>query len=419
MANYILWGRNPQTGTNIVQDKDVQIQTRSNLWNQNTQVESLDNLMQQPSFSEQSILGPTSPKYKNARATFSRAQTRTQLANNPDLLELFEDLWLRIDALDLELNYYDITHNKRSKPPREQLLARFPETERARIEYAGAHLSQYKYLKKRHLLVELRREQFTLKDTYIPQVQQHSTQDLVQYLDQYNLDNDVLCAPIGLKYTGTEMRDSLWDKIFPSDHFPSPLDFTQNEMERALKFYWSRIEYAKRMPNTFDFRNPLHITKTLDAVEQLQSDQDFNYNILSNSSQFIDTLNFYIARANLNEIQNDILRAKLEKQGNVDIAATINKKYGKTYSDNYISTIFHQQIIPAIANAACIHAEIIENLPYPENFKKCRTCGQVLLATTDNFVRKGRAPDGLSTQCKQCDRQARIKAKEKIKHYEI
>lgn len=416
MANYILWGRSIETGTNVVQDKDIQIKTRANLWGKSNPVESLDSLMQSPGFNEQQILSPSAPKYKYVRTTFSRAQTRLELACNSTLLALFEDLWRRIDTLELELNYYDLAHAKRTKPPRAQLLARFSDVERAHLQQSGESLSQYKYLKKRHLLVELRREQFTLKDTYQPQLQQHQTQDQPMRVESYNLDADIPCAPIGLKYV--EAGDSIWEKIFPTTHFPSPSDFTQNELARVMKFYWSRADYVKQVPNTFDFRNCDHINRTLEIVEQLQTDQELDYNILSNSSQFIDTLNFYIARADLNEIQRTILRAKLEKQSNVDIANLVNRDFGKTYSDNYISTIFHQQIIPAIAEAASVHAQIIENLPYPENFKKCRTCGQILLATTDNFVRKGRAPDGLSTQCKRCDRQARIIAKEKIKHHE-
>lgn len=90
--------------------------------------------MQSPGFSEQQILAPSAPKYKYVRTTFSRSQTRAELAHNPALLALFEDLWHRIDTLELELNYYDLAHAKRTKPPRTQLLARFSESERAHLQ---------------------------------------------------------------------------------------------------------------------------------------------------------------------------------------------------------------------------------------------------------------------------------------------
>lgn len=60
---------------------------------------------------------------------------------------------------------------------------------------------------------------------------------------------------------------------------------------------------------------------------------------------------------------------KLAKKKNVDIAWEINKKYNKTYTPNYISTIFRQRIIPHINDAAKMHKEIIGNIFFPENFK--------------------------------------------------
>ena len=69
------------------------------------------------------------------------------------------------------------------------------------------------------------------------------------------------------------------------------------------------------------------------------------------------------------------------------------------------------KIIPQINEAARQHAEIIENLCYPENWKKCRHCGKTLLVNTDNFVRKSRSSDGFSNQCKRCDKEIRQQKK--------
>lgn len=98
---------------------------------------------------------------------------------------------------------------------------------------------------------------------------------------------------------------------------------------------------------------------------------------------------------------------KLRKVKNVDIAWDINKKYGKSYTQNYISTIFRQRIIPKICDAAKYHEEIIANIFFPENFKECSCCGETMLRSADNFTRKSRASDGLSARCKQCEKKAR------------
>jgi hypothetical protein len=66
----------------------------------------------------------------------------------------------------------------------------------------------------------------------------------------------------------------------------------------------------------------------------------------------VDTLNFYVQMADFDEVQEEIFNFKIHKIKNQDIAATINKKYGKTYSANYISTIFKQKIVVKICEAA-------------------------------------------------------------------
>ena len=102
---------------------------------------------------------------------------------------------------------------------------------------------------------------------------------------------------------------------------------------------------------------------------------------------------------------------KINKQKNQDIADIINKKYGKSYTANYISTIFRQKIIPRIKETAQFLALIIENMCFEENFMKCNGCVKILLVDAENFVRKSRAKDGFSTKCKKCDRADRQRKK--------
>ena len=119
---------------------------------------------------------------------------------------------------------------------------------------------------------------------------------------------------------------------------------------------------------------------------------------------------------NLTEVYKKISDAniKLFSYDIPQIKATtieINKKYGKTYTVNYISTIFRQKIIPAINNAASYHKQIIRSLPFDEEFKVCTKCGRRLLRDPINFVRKSRAKDGLSNHCKACDKREREEKK--------
>lgn len=414
IANYILWGRKQDSGKNVVQEKEIQIKTRAGLWEgSGAQIESLDGLLEQPGFSEQQIVAPNTPKWRYPKETFSRASVRQDLRSRQDdsLLDLFENLWRRIDSLDLELNFYDLEHGKREKPPRAELLAQFTEDEIAAIRAHALVLNQFKYLKKRHLLVELRREQYTLRDTYTQPVQQHATQEAQQTLNPIYIDADIPCAPCGLYYSNDST--GLWKKIFPEGRYPAPSDFTKSELSQILRFYWRRKEFCREGITYFDFTNEDHITRVFNNFDLLNENEETD--VFSNTKEFHDTLNFYIARANLSPAQQLILQLKIQKKSNEEISKLVEQEFGKAYTINYISTIFRQKIIPSICEAAKIHAEVIENLPYPENFKVCKTCGKIMLINEKNFVHKARAADGFSSQCKRCDKEARQIAKEKIK----
>jgi hypothetical protein len=121
----------------------------------------------------------------------------------------------------------------------------------------------------------------------------------------------------------------------------------------------------------------------------------------------LDTLQFYVEQAYLTDIQREILDMKLRKIKNTDIAWDINHKYHKTYTSNYISTIFRQRIIPKINEAAVYHEKVISNIFFEEEFKECSSCKEIMLRDADNFTRKSRANDGFSSRCKRCEKKAR------------
>jgi hypothetical protein len=101
---------------------------------------------------------------KVKREVFSRKEA---LAKCPDyLVETFTALFRQIDELELTINYYELMHGRRKKPPRAELVNRFASEECAALEEKASHWNQYKYLKMRHELVDLRREQFTLRDSF-------------------------------------------------------------------------------------------------------------------------------------------------------------------------------------------------------------------------------------------------------------
>ena len=158
ISNYMLWGKRRDDGKNGVQCKEFEIDTKSKIWSGSENVESLDALIESPTFDENTIVRPGEVRTKITRTVFSRDDARRNI--NTSLLPELEALFRQIDETDLIINFYDLAHNKRTKPIREELIKRFSEEEQSHFEQIGETISQRHYLKLRHLLVELRQQQY-------------------------------------------------------------------------------------------------------------------------------------------------------------------------------------------------------------------------------------------------------------------
>lgn len=399
IANYILWGKD-EDGLNITQRGEVQIETKYKTW-QRDDTESLDALIEQPTFNEASIRRPTEARTRVTRETFDRKKALAQCPSH--LYPVFQDLFQRIDRLELGINFYEFAHGKRKEPPRTELLERFGQDEIDSIEQMASKWNQHKYLKQRHQIVELRREQFTLRDSFVNQILRKSPPEPELEYVEPNFETEIPIFPLGL------VNGMVGQMIFKPMEELIPANFEEQDLRKILGFYWSKKE-EKRPQLFFDFEDLEHVYELFGQLEELEESAPINPD--SNLGQLIETLRYYMSQADLTEAQYDILDLKIGKKRNQEIADFVNKKHGKSYTANYISTIFRQKIIPKINEAVTFHSKIIENLSFPENFKKCSGCGKVLLIDAENFVRKARSKDGFASKCKNCDRADRQRRKE-------
>lgn len=425
MANYVLWGKDSD-GLNSDQRGEIEMPRKYSTWaSQN--IDSLDEKIESPTFTEASVqkLGSV-PLTRKPKEVFSREKTRTSAP--PQVLPLFEDLWEQIDYTDLLVGLYEERTGKRDKPPRAELLQRFSEDQLRSAAKKAKTLNQHKYLKLKHLLVELRREQYTLRDTYLETICRRSppeslpeTQTLEQETNLFReievFEEEVPVFPLGVLERENEGFWRKKEELLPGN-------FGEEELRQFTEFLWERkalLEKLKREREEgvdsaesffsrkwFDFQNLEMVYQLLLEWQGLEKEKR---QLLGNTSKLMRTLFYYVEEAELGEIQEKILRLKMDRVKNQDIANLINGEYGKSYTANYISTIFRQKIIPAINGAAALHAQIVGSLPFEEEFKRCGKCGRLLLRDPINFVRKSRAKDGLSSRCKKCDKLEREKNK--------
>ena len=153
-------------------------------------------MMESPTFNEASLRRPTEARTRVAREVFDRRKTLNECP--PHLVPVFEDLFKRIDYIELQLNYYEFSHGRRKEPPREQLQKRFTEEELLNAQQTASRWNQFKYLKQRHLIVELRREQFTLRDTYIEKHLRHTPPEPELEITNPDFDAEIPVFPLGL-----------------------------------------------------------------------------------------------------------------------------------------------------------------------------------------------------------------------------
>lgn len=403
-GNYLLWGKD-EDGKNSVQKKIVEIKTKKGTWDKKED-ESLDALLEQPTFNEAQTFSTIGTPTKITREVFSRSKALKEAP--PQLIPIFKDLFYQIDKLDLTLNYYDLAHGKRKNPPREELLQQFTPEEQLQLQEEASSLNQYKYLKMRHLLVELRRQQFTLKDSYSSIIQRHTVPSAQFLPTNISFENEVVVFPFGVN---AEKKNKISSLIFRDNYDPN--SYTEEELKLISKYIWEKKEqFSNITSNQFiiDFRNLEHIYNIFQLYYDLE-DETFKKELESETDSLLNTLKFYIKKANLSDIHREILELKIQKKRNQDISSYINQKYNKSYTSNYISTIFRQKIIREINEAAQYHEELISNIFFPENFKKCNYCGEILLCSTHNFVKKSRSKDGYANRCKRCDKKIREQAK--------
>lgn len=400
-ANYILWGKDSD-GKNPVQKKEILIDSKNKTWSRLKEEESLDALMEAPTFNEAIIKENVAARPKIVKENFSRSKA---LENAPKfLLPIFQSLFRSIDETELVINFYELFIGKRTKEPRADLLNVFTPEEISTLRERARLLDQYRYLKLRHDLVELRREQYTLRDAYSTPVQHRIFTSVQIPQGPPVFDADVGVRPLGL----LARKDFVsWTPFRPKNEL-NPSNFSEEELEKISHLYWAQKEL--RTPNIFDFRELEHVYELLAAVDDLE-DSAADAPVENTTARLLDTLGYYICFANLDEIHKDILDGKIKHQKNQDIADFVNEKYGKSYTANYISTIYRQKIIKRINTAAAEHEQIVSNLFFEENFKRCSACGEYKLRDANYFIRKAASKDGLSNRCKVCDKKARAKSR--------
>lgn len=433
-GNYLLWGRG-LNGLNAEQEGYVQLERRNSTWasSANTrQVSSIEELTENPTFDEAQFHSLADTTYKTPKPNFSREECLRKAP--PEFIPMLRDLFGRIDRVELSIGFYDRAHGKRKTDLPERLTRKFSPEELFDLEERALSWTNGQYLKKKHLLVELRREQYTIKDSFSNSLMARPTNKFVEevsptFCGPESAEDGFLVLPIGLSDSARQMQgknksvnwflefEELAAKKDDPAYQTQARKLESRLIERGIcqphkatkktQELQGNASQKSAMPFgflTIDFRNPAHICRLLDSQKLLITDPSL--------SRVRDTLDFYMRQANLTPIQQKVLELKLAGKQNMDIKEIVNKEFDRSYQANYISTIYRQYVASAIADAATRHLEIVRAIAEgPERFKYCSVCGRLLVESETYFIHKSRAKSGFSARCKQCDHDYRQRRK--------
>ena len=139
---------------------------------------------------------------------------------------------------------------------------------------------------------------------------------------------------------GVDMRNDMGKLVFQEWSKLIPANYSDAQLEKISRYYWKKQNYKPTGNEAWiDFRDEKHVYEMFNLFYELHDQADIA-EVDDNLPSLMKTLNFYMKQADLTETQRDILDMKLRKVKNADIAFEINKKWQKSYTPNYISTIF-------------------------------------------------------------------------------
>ena len=375
MGDYILFGKDEKHLSARDRKEILQPKRRYNSYTTKDEKNtSLDALLEDPN------IAPEIEQKQNSEATrykvFKPEIKRPKYDDEGNLIDVGDsdipgmvELWERIDTLQERLDMY-----KGKIPPN---------------DYVRNHpLDQYRLWKFGHMLIDIRRHQYYLKDSFKPS------------LRFFNVPPP--CAP-GYDFnlnTGLWLRPEEW---CARKRNPKPFDLPQPPLEDVPEDENGNL-YWKISDNGLDYENPDHILGILDNYAALLKHS------YSNPSSMTRTLCYdielLIENANLTELEQFLLEQRVAHR-NVFIIRQNLILDGILLSEEQIRSMMRKYIPRKLAQAATglrLQSEfkqgLIEGL-------KCSKCRKILPKHPFYFSRSRDKRTGFCSQCKECQRETR------------
>ena len=379
MGSYILYGKD-ENGKNAVQRGET-YDGNSRRFNSFKKTEdkvlSLDEVLDNP-LADQQKLRPAHERY----VYVSRKTTIKRPKYNKKTGELIDigdgdipGIWTVWDSVDRLEHWIAILEKK--IPPDETTTV---------IEVDSYRLYQLK-----HQLIDLRRHQYYLKDSYKPTLHfqgcDHPKQQFINWAED-------AAYWMPLDQWQRKVNNSLLHSVSKNlDDYETRIN---SDGQTEVRWVVSR--------HTFNWEDPNHI-KALINNYQLMYDF-FKEKLDTYGRTLIFDFERYREMANLSPIREFILDKKIQRVPPQEISFLLQEQFGLKYTENYIGHIVLHEIPEKIAAVATRNRMLLET---PEEDRKvCYRCGRALPRNTLFYSRNRNRKDGFSSVCKECEKIRRI-----------
>lgn len=376
MADYILYGKD-ENGLNAFKRGELTNgQTRFNSFKtKDDKLESLEAITDNPLSDQQDLKTELKrdiymKKVRNINRPKYNKKTGEMVDAGDSDIPFMTQLWESIDTLE---RWIGVLEGKLPPQPGDEVFN-----------------DSYRLYQLKHILIDLRRHQYYLKDFYKP---------TIYFL---NLDK-----PRAQYYDWT--ADSFY-WITYEEWFSRTQNALLHTVSRNLADYETRgttpnleVKWVVRH-HTFDWENPFHIKNLINYYEMLYEAMHdkidtYGYTLLLDFER-------YRRMAHLSPVREFLLDQKIAHASYPQIMPELMSRFGVKYNENRVSTIVAQEIPKKIAQAAAKH-RLIMDTPDEEK-KKCYHCGRLLPRTNLFFAYNRSRRDGFSSSCKECEKQMRI-----------
>lgn len=378
MASYILYGKDEEGNNSIHRHETTDDGQRrySTFARASEKVVSLDELLDNPFFNQDEMKSPHKrDPYKKPTRTIHRPKYDKKTGELKDIGDAdipgMVDLWDSIDRLDKW-----IMQLEGKLPPDEDTLL-FEDS--------------YRLYRLKHCLVDLRRTQYDLLDSYKPCLHfQAIDHPKAQF---YHLDSDAFY------WVSREQWQHKVDHAYTSLISKDIKDYevrTNENGEEEVKWIVCK--------HNFNWENPRHISAFIHYYSDLKL-QLWDKLDTYGRTLFWD-FDRYRKLMGLSSVKARMLDLKLEKIPYDDIIDCIVAEFGIVFHSNHLTTIFQSEIPKKMAQIATKCRLEVET-PSEEKIQ-CPRCLQYFPANPIFFSRNNARKNHLARYCKECERQIRI-----------